>query len=971
MKLNISMLKKAFLLLITVFAFTAIQAQQKKISGTVTDAGDGLGIPGVSVVVKGTTNGVSTDIDGKFTLNVNVGDIVVFSFIGYKEQEVVVADQTIINIKLAPETENLEEVVVIGYGTASKKDLTGSVNLVTNKDFNKAPASDPSGLIQGKIAGVEVTSNGGAPGETQSIRIRGNGSLSLTNEPLLVVDGVPSDMSLLNTINPNDVASMTVLKDASSTAIYGSRAANGVLLVTTKKGKVDQPFTVHMGMKHSYSFVNDYVDVMDAKQFSELIKKNFPKDAGKLGNTDTDWQKEIYQTAPTTDLNLSFAGGLKNLPYRVSLGHTNQKGVLKTDKFKRSTAKLSLTPRFLDNSLKVELNAAVSHIKRNMANRGAIGAAVEFDPTQPIYDKSHRSEFFTWSDTNGDISLAPTNPLAMLNLSDNHKTEKRFVGNAKIDYTLPFLPELTATINVGLDKSKADGANITDPKMPKTAITLLENTSDYTDESTNKLFDAYVNYKKDFNDKHKFSLMLGHSYQSFEYYNEGRKVEKHTDAKQNIDQSYINKSKSVLMSFFGRMNYSFKNKYMLTATLRADASSKLNKDDRWGYFPSVAFAWNIANEDFLKDSETINSLKLRLGYGEVGNVNGLGDYKFITNYEKSDDNHMYQFGDKRYYMYRPSAVSKNLRWEIGDTKNIGIDYSLFNHRVFGSIDAYVKTTKDLIASVAIDPLTNFSNRIDMNIGEMTNKGVELSLNVRPVKSTEDFSWIVNYNFAYNKNKVEALTNTMAVGGINGGTGNTVQLQKEGEVPNSFYLYRQLYNAATGRPIEGLFLDVNNDGQLNVADLRINQSPYADFTMGFGMNMKYKRFDFNFASRLSVGNYVYNNINSLLSPLAQASNNGVLRNRSTDFYNNGFVSETTANYMSDYFLENASFFKLDNITIGYSLPEDNGVKVRIYATMQNVFTITDYKGLDPEINGGIENNFYPRPKVVLVGLSLNF
>ncbi len=971
MKRNISMLKKAFLLLVTVFAFTAIQAQQKKISGTVTDANDGMGIPGVSVVVKGTTNGVSTDIDGKFTLNVEVGNIVVFSFIGYKEQEVLIADQSVVDIKLAPASEKIDEVVVIGYGTAAKKDLTGSVNLVTNKDFNKAPASDPSGLIQGKIAGVEVTSNGGAPGENQSIRIRGNGSLSLTNEPLLVVDGVPSDMSLLNTINPSDVASMTVLKDASSTAIYGSRAANGVLLVTTKKGKVDQPFTVQVGAKHSYSFVNDYVDVMNAKQFSELIKKHFPKDAGKLGKANTDWQKEIYQTAPTTDLNVSLAGGLKNLPYRLSLGHTNQSGVLKTDKFKRTNAKISLTPSFFDNSLKLQVNAAVSQIKRNMANRGAIGAAVEFDPTQPIHDKKHRSGYFTWADDNGDISLAPTNPLALLNLIDNHKTEKRFIGNAKIDYTLPFFSDLTATVNVGLDKSKADGASITDKTMPKSATSLLANTFDYSNESTNKLFDFYVNYKKTLNEKHNLSLMLGHSYQSFEYYNSGRRIEKHNDPKKNIDQPYIDKSKSVLISFFGRMNYSFDNKYMLTATLRADASSKLNKDDRWGYFPSFAFAWNLSNEDFLKGSETIDNLKLRLGYGEVGNVNGLGDYKFITNYERSDDNHMYQFDDKRYHMYRPSAVSKDLKWEIGDTKNIGVDYSLFNHRVYGSFDAYIKTTKDLIASVAIDPFTNFSNRIDRNIGEMTNKGVELSVNVRPVKSTEDFSWTINYNFAYNKNKVEKLTNTMTVGGISGGTGNTVQLQKEGETPNSFYLYQQLYNAVTGKPIEGLFVNVNNDDQLNVADLRINQSPYADFTMGFGMNMKYKRFDFNFSSRLSVGNYVYNNINSLLSPLAQASNNGVLRNRSTDFYNNGFVSETTANYMSDYFLENASFFKLDNITVGYTLPEDDGIRVRIYATMQNVFTITDYKGLDPEINGGIENNFYPRPKVVLVGLSLNF
>ncbi len=960
---------KMFLFLVFTLMLPTLLFAQKTLTGQIFD--DMGTLPGASVLVKGTVNGATTDLDGKFTLpGVKDGDVVEISFVGYATKELVVGQADFSKVILSEDTAVLDEVVVIGYGTATKKDLTGSVNLVDEKEFNKAPTSDPSGLIQGKIAGVEVTSNGGAPGENQSIRIRGNGSLTLKNEPLLVVDGVPSDMSLLNTINPNDVASMTVLKDASSTAIYGSRAANGVLLITTKKGKVDQPFTVHVGAKHSYSYIDDYVDVMDAKQFSELIKKNFPNDAAKLGKYNTNWQKEIYQGAHTTDLNMSFAGGLKKLPYRVSLGHIEQKGVLKTDRFKRTNAKLSLTPSFFDNNLKVEVNAAVSHIKRNIADRGAIGAAVEFDPTQSIYG-AHRSGYFTWSDANGDISLAPTNPLALLNLRDHHKTEKRFIGNAKIDYTLPFLPELTATVNVGLDKSKVDGEDITDKTMPKNPLSLLGKTFNYTDESTNRLFDAYVNYRKTFSENHKFSMMLGHSYQSFEYDNEGRTVEKHTDASKNVDLPYVDKYKSVLMSFFGRMNYNFADKYLLTATLRADASSKLNKDDRWGYFPSVAFAWNMSNEDFLKDSKTINNLKLRLGYGEVGNVNGLGDYRFITRYEKSDENHMYQFGKKRYPMYRPAAVSKNLKWEIGNTKNIGIDYALFNNRVFGSLDAYIKTTKDLIANVAIDPFTNFSNRIDKNIGEMSNKGIELSLNVRPVASIEDFNWVINYNFAYNKNKVELLTNTMTVGGISGGTGNTVQLQKQGEIPNSFYLYRQIYDAKTGRPIEGLFQDVNNDGQINTADLRINQSPYADYTMGFGMNMQYKRFDFNFASRLSIGNYVYNNIHSLLSPLAQASNNGVLRNRSTDFYNNGFVSETTSNYMSDYFLENASFFKLDNITLGYTLKEENGVKTRIYATMQNVLTITDYKGLDPEINGGIEKDFYPRPKVILVGLSLNF
>lgn len=963
---------KKIIFLISVVLCTSLAAfAQQTVKGVVTEASSGEPLPGVDVIVKGTIKGTSTDFDGNYSIDVKKGDVLIFSYMGFQKVEKIVGTDSFINVALLEDTETLEEVVLIGYGVAKKKDVTGSVNLVSEKDFNKAPTSDPSGLIQGKIAGVEVTSNGGAPGETQAIRIRGNGSLSLANEPLLVVDGVPSDMGVLNTINPNDVASMTVLKDASSTAIYGSRAANGVLLVTTKKGKIDQPFTANVGLKLSYSFVDKYVDVMNAKQFGDLIKKNFPKDADKLGNSDTNWQKEIYQSAPTSDLNLSFSGGLKALPYRLSLGHISQEGVLKTDKFKRTNAKLSLTPRFFDGDLKTEINAGVSYIDRSMANRGAIGSAVEFDPTQTIYSKSHASGYYTWSDTNGDIALAPVNPLALLNLEKNTKVEKRFIGNAKVDYTLPFFKELTATVNVGLDMSNAEGKRITDKKMPKSVSTLTENTFDYIDENTNKLFDVYMNYKKSFDDKQDFNMMIGHSYQKFEYYGRTLKIEKHTDDSKNINQENINKSRSVLLSFFGRMNYSFDNRYLVTATLRADASSKLNPDDRWGYFPSVALAWNISNEAFLKDSESINDLKLRLGYGEVGNVNGLGDYKFITSYTKSDQNYLYQFGDKFYSMYRPSAVSKDLKWEVGNTKNIGLDYSLFNRRVFGSIDAYIKTTKDLIANVAIDPFTNFSNRIDRNIGTMTNKGLELSLNVKPIPSTEDFDWTINYNFAYNKNKVDVLTNTMAVGGISGGTGNTVQLQKEGEVPNSFYLYRQIYDQVTGKPIEGLFLDVNKDGQINTSDLRINKSPYADYTMGLGMSANYKRFDFNFSSRLSIGNYVYNNIASLLSPLVQASNNEVLRNRSIDYFNNGFISETTQNYKSDYFLENASFFKLDNVTLGYTFPKGGGMKSRIYATMQNVLTITNYSGLDPEINGGIENNFYPRPRMVLLGLTANF
>lgn len=966
---------KLFLLTVIVFLPLSLFAQQT-VTGKVTEKATGSELPGVGIIIKGTTTGTATDFDGNYILeNVHLGDVLVFSYIGFTTLEITVGANTTINVALEQDTETLDEIVLIGYGSTKKEDLTGSVDLITSKDFNEGPIVSAQQLISGKIAGVSVTSASGAPGEGQSIIIRGLGSLSLTSSPLIVVDGIPlndggvgGSRNPLNLINPNDIESMVVLKDASATAIYGSRAANGVILITTKKGK-DSEFKFNVSSAMSSYVAIDQVDVLSASQFRDLVNSTGDADAiGRLGSATTDWQDQIYTNAIGSDHSFSALGSAYGVPMRASLGYSNHDGTLKGDNFKRTTVSLNLTPTLLDDHLKIELNARGMYTENTFANRDAIGSAVGFDPTQWVHDTSSIfRNYFAWTGTNGyQLNLAGTNPVALLNLVDDTAEVRRFVGNAKLDYKLHFLPYLTATVNVGYDKSNSHGRNVTSEFIPTSDTSWNGSRSAYNQEATNKLFDAYVTYKKSFNELHDLNVVAGYSYQKFEFNNYSYDSEKEEDGN---DFEFIDKSENVLLSYFGRFNYSYNSKYLFTATLRADASSKLNPNDRWGYFPSLAAAWNIHKENFMKDG-IFNELKLRVGYGEVGNVNGLGDYNFLTRYTGSQSTADYQFGGAFYQTFRPEPINEDLRWEVGRTYNIGLDYGLFDRRITGSVNVYLKETQDLISSAFIDPFTNFGNRIDKNIGDMENKGIEFTINMIPVQ-TDDLKLSISYNVAFNKNEVTKLPFDQSVGGISGGVGNNIQVHTEGESPFSYLVYKQVYDDE-GSPIEGAFVDRNGDNIINDDDRYIYKDPYADVIMGLNADLNYKNWDLSVVTRANIGNYAYNNVASSNGYLRRATDNSILTNLHANHLNTGFVETTEQNLLSDYFIDDASFFKIDNITLGYRLDSDTkDVVFRFYGSVQNVATITDYKGLDPEISGGIDNNFYPRPRTFVLGVNIDF
>lgn len=972
------------LLLFLIFAPISLFAQTK-ITGTVTEKSTSIPIPGVNVIIKNTTTGTATDFDGSYQLKAKKGDVIVFSYIGFQTKEITYAGQKTLNVELQEDAALLDEIVVIGYGSVKKEDLTGTVDLVTEKDFNKGPVVSAQQLISGKIAGVAVTSSSGAPGEGQEIRIRGTGSLSLNSSPLYVIDGVPIDngsvggtRNPLNLINPNDIESITVLKDASATAIYGSRGANGVIIISTKKGK-NKEFTFNISSSTTVHDPIKTVDVLSADQFSKIIEQDSNYDSttsSLLGNANTNWQDEIYTVAFGQEHSISALGSAFGVPMRASIAYSNHDGILKTDNFERVTGALSFSPSLLDDHLKIEVNAKGSYTENQFANRDAIGSALVYDPTQPVYDSSSPFGGYSgWITENNaaplgytQITLSPTNPVALLNLVDDTAEVRRLLGNAKFDYTLPFFEDLTATVNLGLDQSNSHGRTVTSQYLSSADIDWNGSLTSYTQEATNKLFDAYLTYTKTFKEIHNLNVVAGYSYQSFEYDNYSYDSEDEEDGNQ---FEFIDKSKNVLLSYFGRLNYDYDGRYLLTASLRADASSKLNPNDRWGYFPSFALAWNISNEDFMTDT-FFNNLKLRVSYGEIGNVNGLGDYLFLTRYTKSTDTAGYQFGSTFYQTYRPEAINEDLKWEVGRTLNFGVDFSILNSRISGLFNAYIRKTDDLIATTTVDPFTNFSNTIQANIGDMENRGLEFALNIVPVKN-KNFEWNLNYNVAFNQNEVTNLPDDQLTGGISTGIGNNVQINREGESPYSFYVYKQIYDV-NGKPIEGAFADLNGDNVINDDDRYLYKDALADVTMGINTDFRYKNWDLAIVSRASIGNYVYNDVSAskgILSSVVPTTNN-YLSNIVSDYYNTGFENIDETNALSDHFVEDGSFFRIDNITLGYNANAIfKGINARFYGSVQNVALFTDYSGIDPEISGGIDNNFYPRPRSFVLGVNFDF
>lgn len=984
-----SSVKVGFLMLLSgLLISSGIFAQQITVSGKVTDASDGAPLPGVNILERGTNNGTVTDNEGNYSISVGSNAVLEFSFVGYLTREEEVGNRTVLNVSLEFDEFSLEEVVAIGYGTVKKEDATGSVAAVSAKDFNRGAITSPQDLVTGKIAGVQITNSGGAPGTGATIRIRGGSSLAASNDPLIVIDGVPIDnegvagmRNPLNAINPNDIETFTVLKDASATAIYGSRASNGVILITTRKGKAGKPLSVAYNGNVSIGTRTGEIDVLTAGEFRALITDRYAGNTNAtdlLGTADTDWQSVIYRTAVSHDHNLSLTGSYKVLPYRFSVGYTGQEGILKTSGLDRFTGALNLSPSLLNNTLKINLNAKGMYIKNRFANWGAVGSAVAFDPTQPVYDEGNAyGGFFTWTQNNGDpITIAPSNPLAMLEMYDSRSTVYRGIGNLEVEYQMPFIPELTAKLNLGFDGSKSDG-NVNVPENAPWAYDALNGggeKSAYTQDKKNELLDFYFNYQKDLGFlSSRIDATAGYSWQHF--WRGG------TNYSTNVAETIINndtdyETENYLVSFFGRVNYAMNDRYLVTFTLRQDGSSRFSPENRWGLFPSVALAWNMAQESFMK-GDLFNVLKLRLGYGVTGQQNiTSNDYPYLPRYTYSEDNAQYQLGNTFYTTLRPEGYDANIKWEETTTYNIGLDFGILNNRINGNIDAYYRKTGDLINFIPVPAGTNLTNQILTNVGDLTNKGVELSVNAVPV-SSEEVSWEVGFNASYNKNEITKLTATddpnylgVFTGGIAGGVGNMIQIHSVGYPANSFYVYEQVYDRG-GSPLEGLYVDRNGDGQITVDDRYRYQKAAPDILMGFSSMLRVKNFDFSFAGRVSLGNYVYNNM---------FSTHGVY----SDLYNSvGYLNNVTRNllhtrfenpkYFSDYYIEDGSFLRLDHMTLGYNLDAPvTGVKnLRLYTTVQNVFLVTRYRGLDPEVANGIDNNVYPRPRNFLFGVSVQF
>lgn len=960
------------------------------VRGTITDA-KGEPIIGASILLQGTSTGVVTDYDGNFSIQAPGNGTLVISYVGYVTQTIAIQNRTNIHVILEEDTELLEEVIVIGYGTAKKTDLTGSIASISEKDFQKGLVTDPASLISGKVAGVQIISNGGRAGGGATIRIRGGASLNASNDPLIVIDGMPVETgsisgssNALSMINPNDIETMNILKDASATAIYGSRASNGVIIITTKKGQSGK-LNIGLNSQNSIGMVAKRMEVLTADEFRNLVENNpYTRDTytNMLGTANTDWQKEIYRTAFTTDNNLNISGIVgESFPYRVSVGFMSQDGTLKTDNVKRTTAGINLNPSLLDNHLKINLNLKGTYTQSRFADGGAIGNALRMDPTQPVnadgFDELNG--YWAWMQQSGDINkLATRNPVALLNGRDDRGDVLRSLGNIQLDYMFHFLPDLHANVNLGYDLSVGKGDVITQPWSPAfyTKGQPSGERSKYKQENRNLLFEGYLNYTKQLNAANRLEMMGGYSYQDWLTTNHNYPIYYFDGTTEKEKPTFeTDKPQHTLISLFARLNYSLLDKYLLTATVRRDGSSRFSQNNRWGTFPSLAFAWRLNEEGFLKEVDALSNLKLRLGWGLTGQQE-IGNYEYIAKYSYSENTARVQFGDKYYNMYRPDGYDSKRRWESTTTSNIALDFGFINNRVNGSIDFYNKETKDLLNNTPLAMGGNFINSITQNIGRMNNKGIETNINFVAIDNRE-MRWDLGFNFTYNKSEITQLTlndnNDDYVGAIfgdiSGGSGNQAMIHSVGYRPSMFYVYKQLYTSE-GNPIDRGYADMNGDGVINDKDRYRFHSSSPDYYMGFNTSFTYKQWTASTSLRASVGNYIFNNTNFDLGTLGQVMNpNNFLMNSSTDLTKTMFYSPQ---WVSDYFVENASFLKMDYLSLGYDFGKiTNNIDLRLNATVQNVFTWTKYTGIDPEIQGGIDNNFYPNSRTFTLGLNLNF
>jgi iron complex outermembrane receptor protein len=993
-------MKKALAALLFAIISISVYAQERTVTGKVTDAKDGAPLAAASVVVKGSNKGVTTSADGSFAIKVPTGaTALVFSYLNYASQEVVLDSKNTVNVSLAASTDQLSEVVVIGYGTSRKKDLTGSVSTVSAKDFNTGAISTPEQLIAGKVAGVSITSNNGAPGSGSTIRIRGGASLNASNDPLIVIDGMPIDgggisgqANPLALINPNDIESFSVLKDASAAAIYGARASNGVILITTKKGKKGA-MKVDFSSQFSMASVSKKVDVFSANEIRSIVNTNGTSTLrALLGNANTDWQDQIYQTAISNDNNVSMSGVVKNMPYRLSLGALNQVGVLKTDDLKRTTIGVNLSPTFFDNHLSLNVNYKLANSASRFADQGAIGAATAFDPTQRVFSGNNNfGGYWEWLDpnsANGLKSLSPKNPLGLLMQRQDNSNVVRQIASALIDYKVHFLPDLHVIVNSGVDIAEGKGTTVIGEnaastfKRFKDASNVFHSgvNNQYRQTRNNSYLNAYLNYTKDITAiKSRLELVAGYEYQAY-------KTTNYNFSDRTFNRTVVNSPNFAfdvpeyrLSSYLARANFSINNKYILTASIRQDGSSKFNNDNRFALFPSAAVAWKLKEEDFLKTNSTISDLKLRASYGVTGQQDGIGYYDYISYYNLGSNTAQYQFGNTFTPIFRPNGYYFNRKWEQTATANLALDFGLFDNRVSGTVELYNRTTTDLLNEINQPAGTNFSNKIVANVGSMENRGVEVTLNFQPIRN-KTTTWDVSLNATYNKNEITKLTISddpnyagARYGGISGGTGNTIFIQSVGYKRGSYFVYKQVYDNA-GKPIDGLFADLNRDGVVNESDLYQYKGNDPLLFFGASSNVTYKKWNAGFVLRANVGNYMYNNVASSSGTLRNILNPiGYINNGSRDYLRSGFSGNGANYYLSDYYVQNASFLRMDNINIGYNVGKvfHDKATLKINANIQNAFIITKYTGLDPEVNGGIDNNFYPRPRTFVLGFNLSF
>ena len=962
-------------------------AQTRTIIGEVTDAQNGEALIGATVMVEGEKGGTVTDFDGNFSLQVSSSaKKIKVSYIGYIDKVLSISDN--MKVKLESDSKALADVVVIGYGTARKSDLTGSVATVKSKDFNKGLVSSPEQLINGKVSGVQIMSNSGSASAGSTIRVRGGASLNASNDPLIVLDGVPLEQggisgnssNFLSMINPSDIESMTVLKDASSTAIYGSRASNGVIIITTKKGQ-QGAVKVNFNTTNSMQTRAQMVDMLSRDEFVNVINQ-FGTDNQKslLGTANTDWNDEVYRTAFGTDNNLSVSGSIdKWLPFRVSVGYYNQSGLVRKDNVERWTGNVVLTPSFFQDHLKLTINAKGTLNNNSFNNGGAVWAAATFNPTIPVYSGNDKYGGYNEAlDADGyPVNAGVRNPRGLVDLYDSKSKVSRFIGSMDVDYKVHFLPDLKLHATVGADYAKGDGT-IHVPVYAAQSYNKDESLggSDYKygpQKNENRLLTLYANYAKYFEDiKSNVDLTAGYDYQYWKsttplYYTKSA-------AGTNLSTVKASDYRHVMLSYYGRINYSFDGKYLLTATVRRDASSRFSKDTRWGTFPSVALGWTLTEEPWLKNQKVLSNLKLRASYGVTGQQEGIGNYNYLPVYTYSVTGAEAFINGQYINTYRPEAYVSDLKWETTTSWNFGLDFGFLNGRIGGAIDFYTRKTKDLLASVPTAAGTNFSKTILTNVGNVDSKGIEISLNATPIQN-KDWEWNLSYNFTWQNMKVKNLSLTKGGSQTNVKVGPSIdayqfQVLSEGYKPYMFYVYHQLYDSKTGKPIEGAYADLNNDGEINDADLYRYHSPAPKYIMGLSTSLRYKQLTLGMSFRANIDNYVYNGMGMSTGAFETVSyNNSQLNNLNTSFLKTGFK---TRQYLSDYYVENASFLKLDNLSLSYNVGKINKwASLTVSAMVQNVFTITGYSGTDPEVPNGMDNSFYPRPRTYSVSLGLQF